>query len=78
MNIKIQGWCAGTPLAALMRGPSGAEMKAEVESGHAGGVTAICWFQDCIGQGFVSYDGTNADEQAAMLAIDTALQSNQW
>jgi hypothetical protein len=78
MDIKIQAWCAGTPLAKKMTGPTAAQMKAEVASGHAGGVDAICWFQDRIGIGFQSYDGTDADEQAAMLQIDTDLQTGKW
>ena len=78
MNIKIQGWCAGTPLAAKMRGPTGGEMRSQVTTAHAGGVSGICWFQDRIGIGFENYDGTNADEQAAMLSIDSALQFGKW
>ena len=71
MLISIQAWCAGTPLAAAMRGPTGSEMQTEVASGRAGGIMGICWFPQVIGNGpQFAYWGCNADQAASMLAIN--------
>jgi hypothetical protein len=73
MNIAVQSWCAGTPLAKQMTAPTGSQITSEVNTATAAGVSAVIWFTDKLGVGFISYDSTTPDEQAAMTAVAASL-----
>lgn len=72
-NIKVQGWCTGTPIAAGMRGPTAAEMAQQAASVIRAGASGLVWFPQRIGVSFESYDGTAPDQQGAMTAINVGL-----
>ncbi len=72
-DMAVQAWCAGTPVAAAMRGPTAAEFQQEVAAALAGGVDGVAYFPDVIGTNFVSFDGVPADVAAAMTAQNAQL-----
>ena len=72
--VALQAWCAGTPLAAGMHGPSPAEMATEAQLAKKFGATARVVFLDCIGTGAqFAYIGSTPAQQAAILTLSTLL-----
>jgi hypothetical protein len=68
-NLQKQAWVQGTPLQALMRGPTTPEFELEVHTAISAGVAGIGYFPDLIGAGWEAFDATPADIEQSMIKM---------
>lgn len=72
-KLRLADYLRGTAQGNAARGPTGAEMTAEIDAAVSHGATGIVYFPDVIGAGWLSFDGTTAEITAAMPAINARI-----